>query len=31
MKLKKSLTFGVITLFSVTTLAACGGRRRNVR
>ena len=25
MKLKKSLTFGVITLFSVTTLAACGG------
>ncbi|WP_270785634.1 oligopeptide ABC transporter substrate-binding protein Opp1A [Enterococcus faecalis] len=24
MKLKKSLTFGVITLFSVTTLAACG-------
>ncbi|QQV79524.1 hypothetical protein JG559_08965 [Enterococcus faecalis] len=23
--MKKSLTFGVITLFSVTTLAACGG------
>jgi hypothetical protein len=30
MKLKKSLTFGVITLFSVTTLAACEAAERQI-